>query len=295
MVYITRNGLTEAEIWGMVQMVSKYHPDETMSKKLFSILEAFTMVVNNMHSFSHEIYREVVYRNYICTQESLIRWHYLMAKYFGLLPPCDRKLEALPYHLEMAGSWSKVKNCLTDIDMFQLWWTPKFKTDFIKFWASLTRQRISVEKKEDLVNVKKSKRGNPFGEAGAVDESSIASRPTYDIVEEYVKSLDEYRLLKHPSDESVSDIILGIADFLLEFAILGHETLADVPNLIHPQIPAEDLRALGVPHLAVDEEGRSSLLYPSIFPLLRFVCIHASIYKCICICKYEHRTYIPMC
>jgi hypothetical protein len=28
MVYITRNGLTKAEIWGMVGMVSKYHPDE---------------------------------------------------------------------------------------------------------------------------------------------------------------------------------------------------------------------------------------------------------------------------
>jgi hypothetical protein len=33
-----------------------------------------------------------------------------MAKYFGQLPPCDRKLEVLPYHLEMAGSWSKVSN-----------------------------------------------------------------------------------------------------------------------------------------------------------------------------------------
>ena len=65
--------------------------------------------------------------------------------------------------------------------------------------------------------------------------------------------------------------IIGIADFLLEFAILGHEALADVPNLIHPQVPVEDLRALGVPHLAIDEEGRSSLLYPSIFPLLRSV------------------------
>ena len=30
--------------------------------------------------------------------------------------------------------------------------------------------------------------------------------------------------------------ISGVADFLLEFAILGHETLADVPNLIHPQV-----------------------------------------------------------
>jgi hypothetical protein len=51
-----------------------------------------------------------------------------------------------------------------------------------------------------------------------------------------VKSLDEFRLLHHPTDEVVSDIILSIADFLLEFAILGHENLADVPNLIHPQV-----------------------------------------------------------
>ena len=41
-------------------------------------------------------------------------------------------------------------------------------------------------------------------------EPLIASRPTYDIVEEYVKSLDEYRSLKSPSDEAISDIILGM-------------------------------------------------------------------------------------
>ena len=89
--------------------------------------------------------QQVVYSKNICTQEHLIRWHYLMAKYFGQLPPCDRKLEVFPYHLEMAGSWSKVKNCLTDIEMFDLWWTPKFKSDFIKFWASLTRQTPTIK------------------------------------------------------------------------------------------------------------------------------------------------------
>lgn len=209
MVYITRNGLSEAEIWGMMKMVSKYHPDEAMAAKLFSILEAFTMVVNNMHSFSHQVYREVVYRNYICSQDALIRWHYLMAKYFGQLPPCDRKLEALPFHLEMAGSWSKVKNCLTDIEMFQLWWTPKFKTDFIKFWASLTRQRVSTERKDDYLGRKKGNTRKSSGDTAADSESFIASRPTYDIVEEYVKSVDEYRSLKSPTDEAVSDIILG--------------------------------------------------------------------------------------
>ena len=146
MVYISRNGLKYDEIWDMVKMFSVQNPpDESMKEKLFSILFSFTMVVKENHSFSHEIYREVVYSKNICTQEHLIRWHYLMAKYFGQLPPCDRKLEVLPYHLEMAGSWSKVKNCLTDIEMFDLWWTPKFKSDFIKFWASLTRQTPTIK------------------------------------------------------------------------------------------------------------------------------------------------------
>ena len=93
----------------------------------------------------------------------------------------------------------------------------------------------------------------------------LAPRPTYDIVEEYVKSLDEYRTLKHPKPPQVADIVLRIADFLMEFAICGHETMADVPNLIHPPIPQEDLRALGVPHLHTDEDGKTSFSYPSIF------------------------------
>ena len=96
----------------------------------------------------------------------------------------------------------------------------------------------------------------------------LAPRPTYDIVEEYVKSLDEFRTLKHPKPHHVADIVLRIADFFMEFAICGHETMADVPNLIHPPIPPEDLRALGVPHLYTDEEGKTSFIYPRCVPFI---------------------------
>jgi len=138
-IYVSRTGLSEMEIWGLMRLVSKNEFDESQCKTLMKMVNDFTMIVNDMHSFSHEIYREVIYQKYISSKSALLRWHSLMARYFNELGPCDRKLVALPYHLEMAGSWSKVKNCLTDIEMFQLWWTPKFKSDFIKFWASLTR------------------------------------------------------------------------------------------------------------------------------------------------------------
>ena len=269
-VYMSRSGLTEAEIWGLIRMVSKFEPSEEQAKKLMSILKDFTMVVANMYSFSHEIYREVIYKKYINSKQSLTRWHNVLARFFDQLPPCDRKLVALPYHLEMAGSWNKVKNCLTDIDMFQLWWTPTFKSDFIKFWASLTRVTMpSAEEKDQSSSSKSLKKKNSHkvdvSESDTHHSSgSNSKKPSFDIVEEYVKSLDEYRNLKHPSDETVAGIILEIGDFLLEFATLGHEKDADVPAYVHPKVLAEDLKSIGVPYVEIDEEGRSSLVYPDI-------------------------------
>lgn len=263
-VYVSRSGLTESEIWGLIKMVNKFEPSPEQSKKLMSILKDFTMVVNDMHSFSHEIYREVIYQKYISSREALIRYHNVLARFFGQLPPCDRKLVALPYHLEMAGSWSKVKNCLTDIEMFQLWWTPKFKSDFIKFWASLTRVGVSGEDSNNNNNNNKKKKDGKKSKDNNNNDNNNSTKPSYDIVEEYVKSLDEYRTLKHPPDETVAGIILEIGDFLLEFATLGHEKNADVPALIHPKVLSEDLKAIGVPYIEIDEEGRSSLVYPDI-------------------------------
>eukprot|EP01038_Epipyxis_sp_PR26KG_P006859 gene6859-9393_t len=268
-VYVSRTGLSEIEIWGLMRLVSKDEPSEQQKTKLMTILKDFTMVVDNLHSFSHEIYREVIYQKYISSKNSLIRWHNVMAKYFSELGPCDRKLAALPYHLEMAGSWAKVKNCLTDIDMFQLWWTPKFKVDFIKFWASLTTFSSEEDTTSDIT--KKETRGTDGKRTlESSHSSSKKKRPSYDIVEEYIKSLDEYRIKKHPSDEAVADIILEIADFLLEFATLGHEQNADVPNLVHPQVLSEDLKQIGVPYIELNRDPDTgevvncSLVYPDI-------------------------------
>jgi hypothetical protein len=272
-VYVSRSGLTEVEIWGILRMMSKTDITLQHQERLLLILQDFTMVVNDMYSFSHEIYREVVYSKYIASRNRCSQLHNFLARYFHHLPPCDRKLMALPYHLEMKGSWSKVKNCLTDIEMFQLWWTPKFKSDFIKFWASLTRKQGEGDETShnSRKNLSTAQSNNTLvtGDGSVENNNSSGGnvsrdRPSFDIVEEYVKSLDEFRLKKKPSDEVVSGIILEIGDFLLEFATLGFEQDADVPPSIHPKILNEDLRAIGVPYIEIDEDGRSSLVYPDI-------------------------------
>ena len=245
-VYVSRDGLTEDEIWGIIRLITRTMPSTKNRHNFRQIIIESTMIVDNRLCFSHEIFKQAVYNRFICSNANMIRLHLDMAKYFQQLPASPRKLVCLPHHLQVAGIWSKVKNCLTDISNFRLWWTEAFKHDFMKFWASLTMHVDQITE----------------------DVKPGTERPTFDIVDEYVKSLEEYRTKTHPppTDENVADIVLDIGDFLIEFSTEGHEANADVPASIHPVIPPEDLKALGVPHVVV-EDGRSILWYPSVLGL----------------------------
>lgn len=81
-------------------------------------------------------------------------------------------------------------------------------------------------------------------------------------MDEYVRSIEEYREKHHPKDDDLGDVVLCVADFLLEFAILGHEDLADVPAFLHPLVSNEDLKSVGVPFLIIDASGEACLVEP---------------------------------
>lgn len=253
-LYASRHGLSDEEIRGSVEMAMGSQIPENLLESIARILKDFTMTVDGLRMFSHEDYSNAVYEKYIQTPELNIRLHLLMARYFGRLAPCDRKLDSLPYHLEVSGSWSKLRGALVSVEMFELWWTPRHKTEFISLWASLT----------DCDNPKTPIRKLVSGEFNSTMRCNQPPRPCYDIVEEYVKSVDEYRYAKNPSSEELAGVILKVADFLLELATLSLEEQADVPQFIHPTVPKEDLAALGVPFLDTDEEGRSVLRTPVI-------------------------------
>lgn len=252
-VYVSRNGLKNEEIWGAVELsMGKKLPTEYLDS-IVRILKDVTFVVNGLRTFSHEAFRKVVFSKYIKTPENHIKQHQLMAKFFNRLPPCDRKLDSLAYHLEVSGSWNKLRNALVEVGMFRIWWTPQHKQEFIQLWASLTNRKDQDAYAKKLVT-------------GEFDETTMrhmqTARPHYDIVEEYTRSLEEYQDSANPSDEAIGDVVLQIADFLLEFAMLGHEEMADVPNFVHPAIPNEDLASLGVPHIVIDEQGSCMKVVP---------------------------------
>lgn len=251
-LYASRHGLSEIEIWGAVEMAMGSQLEPRTKDIILRILDDLTMTVEGLRMFSHNDYMTAVYQKYIQTPELNIRLHMLMARYFGRLDPCDRKLESLPYHLEVSGSWSKLKGCLVAVDMFKLWWTPKHKSEFIQLWASLTNEN----------NPRVPIRRFVTGEFTPMVNCKQAKRPCYDMVDEFVKSCDDYKYQAQPTHEELAEVLLKVADFLLEFATLGLEKPADVPDFIHPQIPREDLEALGVPYLDEEKDGTSTLKIP---------------------------------
>ncbi len=198
------------------------------------------MHTHKHRSFSHDVFAQVVFEKYVKTPEAHMRQHELMARYFKLFPSCPRKLDCLAYHLEAAGLWHKLKEALVDVENFRLWWTPAHKTDFVALWASLSN-----------LNARHAAAGSP-----------PHVRPYFDVVDEYVRSIEEYREKHHPKDEELSDVVLRVADFLLEFAFLGHEVRADVPAFLHPLVPNENLKSLGVRHLVVDDKGNARMVEP---------------------------------
>ena len=48
----------------------------------------------------------------------------------------------------------------------------------------------------------------------------------------------------------------------MQFATLALEEPADVPQFVHPALPNDDLKSIGVPFLSQDDDGNSVLCTP---------------------------------
>ena len=210
------------------------------------------MEVDGIRRFANASLSNAVWEMYIKTPERRLQLHALLGRYFMAMEPCDRKLHELPYHLEIAGQWSKLKHALIKIEMFKCWWTPRHKEEFIKLWASLSKHPSFRTAADGYVTSNLDPALYPVPNA----------RPCYDMVAEYIKALDEFVGKFGKPEEEVAEVALRVSDFLLEFATSGFEISADAPRFSRPELITSDLASLGVPFLQLDDNGRSCVNVP---------------------------------
>ena len=252
-LYVSRDGLTDNEIWGSIQLMLGFELNGEQKDCVLRILKDFCMKVKDCWMFTHAAVESVVYEKYITHPEKNIKLHQMMGRYFNRMAACDRKLNCLVWHLEVSGSWNKLKNTLVNIDNFGTWWDSEHnRTEFINLWSSLTNY---AQKSKSTQQELKSLVTGQFREKRM--RHNQVPRPYCDMVEEYTKSIDEYKKAHIGEDEDINKAILKVADFFLDFAMQGHEGQADVPDYVHPEIPKDDMKALGVPYLDDDVDPKT--------------------------------------
>jgi hypothetical protein len=109
-----------------------------------------TCVGRHSSRSSHPVHE--TWNRYLPTESDRARLHAELAAFFGVMDDnSERKVEEWPYHLERAGLYRELQECLTNLALFNKLYTPSHKFDLFKYWrysrltlpGSLSARRFS--------------------------------------------------------------------------------------------------------------------------------------------------------
>ena len=264
-ILASRNGLRAEELWGLVKFGLRKDLSFIQKDRVLRILQDFCIVVNGYYLFFSSAVKDALLGLIESPSSSI---HLLMARFFenvlneiyfvekrsvehtkndikqegscasSINNACHRQLSCIVWHFEVAGMWINLKDLLIDIKYFHLWCQ---KDEFIHLWASLTSiQQLDPRGATSLVTGPFCHKTMPFHQS---------SRPIFDPVEEYTKSIDTYRTQRGVPDGSLRKTAIEITIFLLELSLKGHEEDASVPAFHHPTLDTAEMASLGVPYV----------------------------------------------
>jgi len=90
--------------------------------------------------------RAAVYARYIAGKDQQkVETHKALANLFSKIEGhAERKVEELPYQLEQAQEYEKLRTCLVDLGMFDKLYTTNNKFDLFKYWRTV-ESKLKVE------------------------------------------------------------------------------------------------------------------------------------------------------
>lgn len=117
LLWAGRRGLSEAELLSMLGRDGEPLPSAYWSP-LFLAAEKSLVSRSGLLTFFHDYMRTAVQDKYLATEEARKSAHIRIADYFEGRELDDRKVDELPWQLQQAESYERLKNCVTDIVMF---------------------------------------------------------------------------------------------------------------------------------------------------------------------------------
>lgn len=170
LIWASRRGMSETELLDLINI-----PQAFWSPLKLSVEESL-VCRSGLLNFFHDYLRRAVQQRYLKELKQQQSAHLNIADYFKNQDLNLRKTEELPWHLQQAERWELLKDCITELRMFQALQTENYKYELISYWLSI---------------------GDHF-----------------DMVQEYQVSLDAYEKLRNLSEFDYAIALNCVANFL---------------------------------------------------------------------------------
>ena len=124
LLYVSHKGMSEDELFEALNDIHGMNAGVKHRESIRIILNDLCMVieVQNVIHMENEAVRRVVWRKYISTNAVRREHHRILADFFHRKNVCIRRIEELPWHYERLEEYSSLRDVVTDVDTFQLWW-----------------------------------------------------------------------------------------------------------------------------------------------------------------------------
>jgi tetratricopeptide (TPR) repeat protein len=145
LMWAARRGLAESELLGLLGEQDKSLPRAVWSPLYLAIEEA---LVNRsgLLAFFHDYLRQAVEHRYLKTDEDKRNEHLCLADYFEQCDLDERKVEELPWQLQQAKVWERLKDCVGDLNIFDKLRIDTKRYELVGYW-------LAIGERYDMVNI----------------------------------------------------------------------------------------------------------------------------------------------
>jgi tetratricopeptide (TPR) repeat protein len=136
LIWASRRGLNESELLDLLGSDKSPLPAAYWSP-LYLAAEESLVNRSGLITFFHDFLRKAVEDRYLSDCEQKRLCHLRIADYFEKRGLDDRRVDELPWQLAEATEWKHLKECLTDLGMFQSLMTEAKRYELTGYWLKL--------------------------------------------------------------------------------------------------------------------------------------------------------------
>ena len=137
LLWASRDGLSESELLEIMEFEGKPIPKYCWSA-LHLALEDILVNRINLLNFSNDYIRRAVEARYLKNNDRKVNCHIRISTYFEKCSEDERKIFELPWQLEKAEEWEKLKNYILDPVIFTNLASKEKRYDLLRYWRALS-------------------------------------------------------------------------------------------------------------------------------------------------------------